>query len=92
MAMPPTRVAGHGQGPCRGDRVQLGPPARATARKGATANRHSRLWGQRQPAREAPAGTAPAGAAARGAATLVRSLGQWCLPQRGSPWARRPLD
>ncbi|RWV85633.1 hypothetical protein GW17_00052559 [Ensete ventricosum] len=74
MTMSPARVAGHGQGPCRGDWLCPRPHASAAARKRATASRCNRplragrrprrrpLRGQRQHAREAPTGTTPEGA------------------------------
>ncbi|RRT34595.1 hypothetical protein B296_00036174 [Ensete ventricosum] len=83
--MPPTRVAGHDQGPCRGDWLRPRPHASAAARKRATAS---------SAYRGGVHGGAPFGdnASTRGRHLRaqrprgpVRSLGQWCLSQRGSP-------
>ncbi|RWW35602.1 hypothetical protein BHE74_00059450 [Ensete ventricosum] len=82
MTMPPARVAGHGQGPCRGDWLCPRPHASAAAHKRATASRGGVHGG-------APFGDS---ASTRGrhlrAQRLrgpVRPLGQWCMSQRGPP-------
>ncbi|RWW20697.1 hypothetical protein GW17_00015178 [Ensete ventricosum] len=81
-AMPPARVAGHDQGPCRGGRVQSrAPQGWPHMARAACMGSRPRAW--LAPARVAPTGTMPIGAAAQGAAMPIRPLGQRRLPQRG---------
>ncbi|RZR98562.1 hypothetical protein BHM03_00027940 [Ensete ventricosum] len=103
-AMPPARVAGHGQGPCRGGRLRSWAPqgwshAARAARKGAAASRHSRQQAQSPTSAAAnrrsrsrpgllPVDAAPAAMA--GAYRRRRPLRGWRQPAREAPAGTAP--